>query len=73
LSLHAIIQLPKRILKDRRILENVQEAAEMGFWLDALVADIPEVFSEFWDFDVWEFILEDVNVVDYFAEDEVRT
>jgi len=43
----------------------------MVFRIDTLVADGPEVFSEERYFDEGEFILQKVDVIDYFSEDEV--
>lgn len=71
LSLHAFIELPKRILKNICFLEDLEEAAKVGFGVDIFVADGPEVRLQKVYLDMWEFFLQDVNVVDYFAKCEV--
>lgn len=53
------------------MLEDVQEAAEVVLGLDGLVADGPQVRAEQVDLDVRELGLQDRDVLDYLAEDEV--
>ena len=43
----------------------------MSFWFYILVSDVPEMALEEIDFDMGKFILEEVNMIDYFSEGEV--
>jgi hypothetical protein len=43
----------------------------MSFWFYILVSDVPEMAREEIDFDMGKFILEKVDMVDYFSEGEM--
>ena len=43
----------------------------MSFWFYILVSDLPERALEEVDLDMGKFILEEVNMIDYFSEGEV--
>ena len=43
----------------------------MCFWVDVLVTDVPEMILELEDFDVWKILLEEVDVIDDLAENEM--
>ena len=50
----------------------MKEAAEVDLWVDVLVADVPEMLFESCDLDEREVVFDEVDLVDDFAEDEVR-